>query len=93
MSVKPSPFQSVTTRKVEDIEPCARCAIRHFCGAPCPAEVHACEGDLHKPSDYCEFYEAQARYAFRVIEAGREDAYMWPGWDDDTVETFRMDAL
>ena len=91
--LKSPPFQSVTTRKVEDIEPCAACAIRHFCGAPCPAEVYACEGDLHKPSDYCEFYEAQARYAFRVIEAGREDAYLWPGWDDDTVETFRMDAL
>ena len=91
--LKTDPFQQVTGRVVEDIEPCAQCAIRHFCGAPCPAEVHACHGRLDKPSDYCEFYEEQARYALRVIEAGREDAYLWDGWDDQTVETFRMDAL
>ena len=27
-------------RKVEDITPCNRCAICHFCGSPCPAEAH-----------------------------------------------------
>ena len=34
------PFRLVTERKIEQIEPCGRCAIRHFCGAPCPAEAH-----------------------------------------------------
>ena len=87
------PFRHVTGRKVEDIEPCAKCAVRHFCGAPCPAEVYTCQGALDKPSDYCEFYEEQARYALRVIETGREDAYLWDSWRKDTVETFQMSAL
>ena len=38
------PFGLVTGRKVEDIEPCRRCAIRHFCGSPCPAEAHEMRG-------------------------------------------------
>ena len=91
--LKSEPFQQVTGRLVENIEPCAHCAVRHFCGAPCPAEVYACEGRLDRPSEYCEFYEAQARYALRVIQAGREDAYLWDGWRKGTVETFHLDAL
>lgn len=84
------PFLDVTGRKVEDIEPCSRCAVRHFCGAPCPAEVKAVSGTLHAPSLYCQFYEEQARYAFRVIARGREDAYLWEGWQDETEETFSL---
>lgn len=83
------PFQAVTSRIVEKIEPCRRCAIRHFCGAPCPAEVQAVEGRLDAPSPYCRFYEEQVRYAFRVIAHGREAAYLWDGWDKETEETYR----
>ena len=36
----------VTGRKVEDIDPCRRCAIRHFCGSPCPAEAHEMNGGM-----------------------------------------------
>jgi uncharacterized protein len=86
-------FARITTRRVEDIEPCASCAIRHFCGAPCPAEVHSCTGKLNAPSEYCEFYEEQARYAFRVIAEGREDAFLWDGWKEGTEQSFQLNAL
>jgi uncharacterized protein len=82
------PFQRVTRRKVEAIVPCRGWAIRHFCGAPCPAEIKAVSGSMDAPSPYCEFYEVQVRYAFRVIAKGREDAYLWDGWEEETEETF-----
>jgi uncharacterized protein len=77
------PFKQVTTRVVEGFAPCNRCAVRHFCGAPCPAEVYAIHGKLAAPAPLCDFYAAQARYAFRVIAQGRLDAYLWEGWKDD----------
>ena len=82
------PFREVTMRRAEDIQPCARCAIRHFCGAPCPAEIKAVSVTLQAPSPYCEFYEEQVRYAFRVIAQGAEEAYLWDGWEDDTEPSF-----
>ena len=88
--LKTRPFEEITTRKVENIEPCANCAIRHFCGAPCPAEIKMFSGTVNAPSPYCEFYEEQVRYAFMVIGLGREDAYMWDGWREDTEETFNL---
>lgn len=87
--LKSAPFRAVTTRVVENIDPCRRCAVRHFCGAPCPAEVQAVNGGLESPSPYCRFYEEQIRYAFRVIAQGREMAYLWDGWDEETEETYR----
>jgi uncharacterized protein len=86
--LKSRPLEAVRTRKVETIDPCSTCAIRHFCGAPCPAEVKVVTGTLNAPSPYCEFYEEQVRYAFRVIAQGREDAYLWDGWQEETEETF-----
>lgn len=82
------PFRDVTSRVAEKIVPCGNCAIRHFCGAPCPAEVHAVSGTLNAPSPYCAFYEEQVRYAFRVIAQGREEAFMWDGWKEETEENF-----
>ena len=82
------PFQRVTERKVEAIVPCRGCAIRHFCGAPCPAEVKAVSGTMDAPSPYCEFYEEQVRYAFRVIARGQEEAYLWDGWEEETEQSF-----
>ena len=87
------PFQRVTTRRVEDIEPCARCAVRHFCGAPCPAEVYASNGMLKAAPDYCSFYVEQARYALRLVGLGREDAYLWDNWRKGTEETFFLSTL
>jgi len=82
------PFNLVTGRKVEDIEPCRRCAIRHFCGSPCPAEAHEMNGGMQKTGAFCEFYEEQVRYAFRVIADGKVDAYLWDGWDKGMKDTF-----
>ena len=81
-----APFRAMKSRRVEDIEPCRRCALRHFCGAPCPAEVYAFRGSIHGPAPLCEFYAAQARYAFRTIADGRLEAFLWPGWQEGLSE-------
>ena len=88
--VKTEPFRRVTTRLVEEIDPCKRCAVRHFCGAPCPAEVYAMNGKLGAPAPLCDFYVAQAKYAFRVIAQGRLDAMLWDGWRDGLEEIWVM---
>ena len=79
-------FRKVTERDVDTFKPCGDCAIRHFCGSPCPAEVHEINGAMEYTGAFCEFYEEQVRYAFRLIADGREDAYLWDGWDEG-VET------
>jgi uncharacterized protein len=84
-------FQRVVGRKVEDFSPCRSCAIRHFCGAPCPAEVYATAGTLLAAPPYCAFYVEQVRYAFRVIAACRLDAYLWEGWQDGIQKVFGLD--
>jgi uncharacterized protein len=73
-------FKEITTRVTEGFQPCNRCAVRHFCGAPCPAEVYAINGRLEAPAPLCDFYTAQAQYAFRVIAQDRLDAYLWDNW-------------
>jgi len=84
------PFRLVTGRLVEDIEPCRRCAIRHFCGSPCPAEAHQMNGGMDRTGAFCEFYEEQVRYAFRAIADGRESAFLWDGWDSGMKTTFEL---
>ncbi len=77
-------FAKVTGRKVEDIAPCSRCAIRHFCGSPCPAEAHEMHGGMQQPGAFCGLYEEQTRYAFRLIADRLADDFLWEGWDRDT---------
>jgi uncharacterized protein len=91
--LKSAPFAKVTGRKVEDIQPCAHCAVRHFCGSPCPAEAHEMNGGMDKPGAFCELYEEQVRYAMRLIADNRHEAYLWGGWDKDTVTTMEMLSL
>ena len=86
-------FGMVTGRKVEDIEPCSHCAIRHFCGAPCPAEVNEMNGSLGSTGAFCELYEEQVRYALRLIADGKEEAFLWDGWDSGIVTTFNSSML
>ncbi len=83
-------FTRITGRLVEDIEPCRHCAVRHFCGAPCPAEVYMATRTLQAPAPYCEFYAEQVRYAFRVIAAGQVDDFLWDGWRDGTEQVFAL---
>jgi uncharacterized protein len=84
------PFQMVSGRKVEDIDPCNHCAIRHFCGSPCPAEAHEMQGGMHRTGAFCEFYEEQVRYAFRLIADERVNDFLWDGWDQDLQSTFAV---
>jgi uncharacterized protein len=86
--LKSEPFAMVTGRKVEEIEPCDRCAIRHFCGSPCPAEAHEMNGGMKKTGAFCEFYEEQVRYALRLIADGKDSAFLWDGWDKGTKTAF-----
>ena len=86
-------FRKVSERKVEDINPCKHCAIRHFCGSPCPAEAHEMNGGMEQPGAFCELYEEQVRYAFRLIADERQDAFLWDGWDKDTKTTLEMMSL
>ncbi len=75
------PFKAVTSRVVEKITPCRSCAIRHFCGAPCPAEVAALSGSLETPAPFCSFYQHQACYALRLIAEKRHHAFLWDDWN------------
>ena len=86
-------FRKVTDRKVEDIDPCHRCAVRHFCGSPCPAEAHEMNGGMKQPGAFCELYEEQVRYAFRLIADEQQEAYLWDGWDKGTKTTLDMASL
>lgn len=83
-------MRRITERSIEAIEPCARCAIRHFCGAPCPAEVAAVNGSEKTPALYCKFYEWQARYALRLVAQGRENDFLWDDWLEETEEVFSV---
>lgn len=85
-------FRKVTKRSVDAIEPCRRCAIRHFCGSPCPAEAHEMNGGMDKTGAFCGFNEEQTRYAFRLIADGRADDFLWDGWDDGVETTFDLTA-
>ncbi len=86
-------FTRVTQRKIEDIEPCKRCAVRHFCGAPCPAEAYEMNGGMDRVGAFCELYEEQARYALRLIADGKEKAFLWDGWDSGTKSAFDISAV
>jgi uncharacterized protein len=86
-------FRRVTGRRVEDIDPCKRCAARHFCGSPCPAEAHEMNGGMDRPGAFCELYEEQVRYALRLIADGRYEAFLWEGWDKDTTTTIDIRSL
>jgi uncharacterized protein len=45
---------------------------------------------MDKIGAFCEFYEEQVRYAFRLIADGKHEAFLWDGWDDDTKSTFEL---
>lgn len=88
--MKKDQIKMVTSRMVENIDPCKSCAVRHFCGAPCPAEVYMLNGDLNTVAPFCNFYEGLIRYAFKVIAEGKENSYMWDGWEEETECTYNF---
>ena len=77
-------FKLVTGRKVEEIEPCSHCAIRHFCGSPCPAEAWSMNGSMQSPGAFCELYEEQVCFAMRLIADGIQDDFLEEAWDRGT---------
>jgi len=83
-------FRTVTARDVDTFAPCDDCAIRHFCGSPCPAEAHEMNGGMDRIGAFCEFYKEQVNYALRLIADGKADDFLWDGWDADTETTFLM---
>ncbi len=83
-------FQMVTTRDVDTFSPCGECAIRHFCGSPCPAEANEMNGGMKKIGAFCEFYKEQVNYALRLIADGKAEYYLWDGWDDGTETVFDL---
>lgn len=83
-------FQAVTTRDVDKFSPCGDCAIRHFCGSPCPAEAHEMNGGMNKVGAFCAFYKEQVKYAFRLIADGKASDYLWDGWDEHTETVFDL---
>lgn len=88
--IQTAAFTRVTSRVVEDIEPCNRCVLRHFCGSPCPAEIYAQNGRLQAPSPYCEFYVSQACFALNSIAQGDLDTYLWDDWRHGLQEILVM---
>ena len=89
-ALKSDAFRIVTARDVDKFAPCNDCAIRHFCGSPCPAEAHEMNGGMDQIGAFCEFYKAQVAYAMRLIADGKADDFLWDGWDDGTETTFMM---
>lgn len=86
-------FSLVTGRKVENIPACRTCAVRHFCGSPCPAEAYEMNGAMTCPGAFCELYEDQVRYALRVIADGQVDTYAWDNWDAGTTTEIDITSL
>ena len=91
--LKTEPFNKVTGRDVDTFQPCSNCAIKHFCGSPCPAEAYEMNGGMDKIGAFCEFYEEQVRYALRLIADGKESAYLWEGWDRDTKTAIDITSI
>lgn len=83
-------FKAVTTRDVDKFSPCGDCAIRHFCGSPCPAEAFEMNGGMDKIGAFCDFYKEQVNYALRLIADGKADDYLWDGWDEGTETVFAL---
>jgi uncharacterized protein len=86
--LKTPAFAAVTERNVDRFAPCNSCAIRHFCGSPCPAEAHEMNGSMERVGAFCGFYEEQVRYALRLIADGKADDFLWDGWSEGVETTF-----
>ena len=88
--LKSAPFKKVSERNVDTITPCKSCAVRHFCGSPCPAEAHELNGGMNMPGAFCELYEHQVRYALRLIADNRHEAFLFDNWKKDAQTIFRI---
>ena len=88
--LKTEAFRKVTERNVDEFQPCSSCAIKHFCGSPCPAEAFEMNGGQKNVGAFCGFYEEQVRYAFRLIADNKADDFLLEGWDEGTVTDLNL---
>jgi len=88
--LKTPAFATVTERNVDRFAPCNTCAIRHFCGSPCPAEAHEMNGGMDRVGAFCGFYEEQVRYAMRLIADGKAEDFLWDGWSEGVETTYDL---
>ena len=84
------PFQLVTGRKVEDIDPCSRCAIRHFCGSPCPAEAHEMNGGMDHTGRVLRVLRRAGPLRLPPDRRRASGRFLWDGWDAGMGESFQM---
>jgi len=47
-------------------------------------------GGMSQRGAFCEFYEEQVRFAFRVIADKKQDAFLWDDWAKDTRKVFDL---
>lgn len=83
-------FRQVVERDADHIAQCQDCPIRHFCGAPCPAEAFELNGGAEHVGAFCDFYKEQVNYALRLIANGKANDYLWDGWDDGTQSVINI---
>jgi uncharacterized protein len=89
--LKTDVFRLVSERKTEEIHPCKTCAIQHFCGSPCPAEAYTMnDRNIKSRGAFCEFYEEQVRYAFRLIADGKENDFLPDSWSRGMKTNFEF---
>jgi len=50
-------------------------------------------GVMDKTGAFCDLYEEQVRYALRLIADGKEDAFLWDGWDNETTTVFNASEM
>ncbi len=50
-------------------------------------------GGMNRPGAFCELYEEQVRYAMRLIADGKENDFLWDGWDSGTSTTLEIFSL
>ncbi len=88
-----APFRLVTGRKVEDIAGCDTCVIRHFCGAPCPAEAHEMNGSMKQKGAFCRSYKEQFHYTLRLIADGCHQDFPWDDCNEGTATTCAIGSV
>ena len=49
-------------------------------------------GGMDRPGAFCEFYEEQVRYAFRLIADQKHEAFLWDEWDKGARTVFAIDS-
>ena len=47
-------------------------------------------GGMDRTGAFCEFYEEQVRYAFRLIADDKVNDFLWDGWDQGLRASFEF---